>query len=104
MGSTQSTWGDQNRKGSQEDKASKEKQTSDTKWAREWRLESTWGPRTPGWARSSTARWRSSPTTRATGPPPLSPNFTSKVEHQEASCTTECPTECLVGCRRISQR
>merc|ERR1712107_495112 len=45
--------------------------------------------------------WRQSAT-------PSSPNSTSKVEHQEApcpteclmECPTECPMECLVGCRK----
>merc|ERR1712227_834508 len=41
--------------------------------------------------------WRPSAT-------PSSPNSTSKVEHQEAPCPTECPAEglmeCLVGCRK----
>merc|ERR1712107_209735 len=31
---------------------------------------------------------------------PSSPNSTSKVEHQEASCPTECLMECLMGCRK----
>merc|ERR1712107_816198 len=52
---------------------------------------------------TSWARWTSSRTNRRSwrlSATPLSPNFTSKVEHQEAPCPTECPTEYLVGCRK----
>merc|ERR1711963_709457 len=57
-------------------------------------------PRLLQWRATSWARWTSSRTNRRSwrlSATPLSPNFTSKVEHQEAPCPTECPTECLVG-------
>merc|ERR1712004_754300 len=41
--------------------------------------------------RTSRRSWRPSAT-------PSSPNFTSKVEHQEAPCPTICPTECPTEC------
>merc|ERR1712211_77627 len=56
-----------------------------------------------GWRATSLARWTSSRTSRRSwrqSATPSSPNFTSKVEHQECptECPTERPTECLVGC------
>merc|ERR1712004_670863 len=52
-----------------------------------------------GWRATSLARWTSSRTSRRSwrlSATPSSPNSTSKVEHQEAPC----PTECLLGCRK----
>merc|ERR1712107_441510 len=88
--------GDQNRNGSQ-DKTSKEKLDKSSIHDIVLVGGSTRIPKVQkllqDFFRTNRRSWRLSAT-------PLSPNFTSKVEHQEAPCPTECPTECLVGCRK----